>query len=686
MKIGFIEPHLKLFGGIRHVLEIGNELVRLGHDVRLYIPRGQENRCHWMECLPEVRYLGAPEADALDAIVFNNEPDFAWLDRFASARLKVYWLLHFAWLYDKAFSWLSYRCPVDVHLAESRWIAQCLQREIGVRAVVINSGVNPRHFRPLAMAKTYEVLCYGDRERDWKGTGDIEAACRLLDLPLEKYDGKGIPQERMAEEYGRAKVFVHGSWYEGFGLPGLEALACGVPLVTTDSGGPRDYAFHEQTALIVPPRDPRAMADAIRRLRGDPDLAARLVHQGLDLVARQFQWPAKARELERVLAHALELGDATAAEPPRAGPAAAVAAPTHIAVAAPRSPGAGRMLNAALRAATSELVVVGDDDPPAVAAAYAALCAHGDRAALACVATGALGELPPFSHAPACRGYVARRTPALRSGGFGEGLQGYDGTEDFLLWNLWWHGFTVLGPVARTVREPPRNQHLLRTFAALGAAHARFLYGIPRTKTASLRPYGVEASWARGPCSVPELSYEEALALLPERPLQELLTQLEQRRALPFDLKSLWRELDPSVASLVRSERERRVARDELMRDVRAEKQRNAEALRQLEESYSAGQAQWNQLLAERELVRATLAEQAERLRATARDTWNVAVLIVGSSLGLWLATRAGWPRIGTPLATQVLSAAAVATLLQVAWQAAWSLLGTAGRGLEGAG
>ncbi|MFO0980504.1 MAG: glycosyltransferase family 4 protein [Planctomycetota bacterium] len=398
MKIGFIEPHLKLFGGIRHVLEIGNELVRLGHDVRLYIPRGQENRCHWMECLPEVRYLGAPEADALDAIVFNNEPDFAWLDRFASARLKVYWLLHFAWLYDKAFSWLSYRCPVDVHLAESRWIAQCLQREIGVRAVVINSGVNPRHFRPLAMAKTYEVLCYGDRERDWKGTGDIEAACRLLDLPLEKYDGKGIPQERMAEEYGRAKVFVHGSWYEGFGLPGLEALACGVPLVTTDSGGPRDYAFHEQTALIVPPRDPRAMADAIRRLRGDPDLAARLVHQGLDLVARQFQGPATARERERCW----RTRSSSAMRPRqsrRAGPAAAVAAPTHIAAACRTAqPGCRTGAERALRAATSELVVVGDDDPPAVLLRTRRSGAHGDRAAPACVATGALGELLLFSH------------------------------------------------------------------------------------------------------------------------------------------------------------------------------------------------------------------------------------------------------------------------------------------------
>jgi hypothetical protein len=158
--------------------------------------------------------------------------------------------------------------PVDLYLAESRWIAQCLQREIGVRAVVINSGVNPNHFRPVEMPKTYDVLCYGDRERDWKGTRDIEAACERLGITPATYDGKGIPQERMAEEYCRARVFVHGSWYEGFGLPGLEALACGVPLVTTDSGGPRDYAFHEETALVVPPRDPRAMADAIKRLHG----------------------------------------------------------------------------------------------------------------------------------------------------------------------------------------------------------------------------------------------------------------------------------------------------------------------------------------------------------------------------------------------------------------------------------
>jgi hypothetical protein len=111
MRIAFIEPHLKLFGGIRHVLEIGNELVGLGHEVVLYIPRGQSRECTWMECRPSVRYLGEANDDALDAVIFNNEPDFAYLEGFPRARLRVFWLLHFASLYDKAFSWISYRCP-----------------------------------------------------------------------------------------------------------------------------------------------------------------------------------------------------------------------------------------------------------------------------------------------------------------------------------------------------------------------------------------------------------------------------------------------------------------------------------------------------------------------------------------------------------------------------------------------
>src|SRR5690606_36197893 len=81
----------------------------------------------------------------------------------------------------------------------------------------------------------------------------------------------------------------------------LEALACGVPLVTTDNGGCREYAFDGRTALVVPPRDPAAMASAIERLLGDEALASELVANGLDVVARDFDWESRTDELATVL-------------------------------------------------------------------------------------------------------------------------------------------------------------------------------------------------------------------------------------------------------------------------------------------------------------------------------------------------------------------------------------------------
>jgi len=122
---------------------------------------------------------------------------------------------------------------------------------------------------------------------------------------LEKYEGKNLPQSKMAEEYCRARVFAVGSYFEGFGQPGLEALACGVPLVTTDNGGCREYALHEETALVVPPRDVGAMAEAIKRLLDDRALAERLRANGLRLVRDKFQWPEAARQFEEITEKAL---------------------------------------------------------------------------------------------------------------------------------------------------------------------------------------------------------------------------------------------------------------------------------------------------------------------------------------------------------------------------------------------
>ena len=123
----------------------------------------------------------------------------------------------------------------------------------------------------------------------------------LLGVPVERYAGKNLDQAALGREYAAARVFAVGSWFEGFCQPGLESLACGTPLVTTDNGGCREYAIDGETALVVPPRDARAMADAIRRLLDDEALAARFVANGLDLVERDFDWERRTDEFEAVL-------------------------------------------------------------------------------------------------------------------------------------------------------------------------------------------------------------------------------------------------------------------------------------------------------------------------------------------------------------------------------------------------
>ncbi|MBW3562986.1 MAG: glycosyltransferase family 4 protein, partial [Actinobacteria bacterium] len=252
--MGFLEPHLRRYGGIRRVLEISNRLVDGGHRVTIFVPEWERQTCDWMRCAADVRPIPEGYEQPLDVLVFNHEPQWHLVPLFERARITVLYALHYSKLYGKAGSWESLRLPVDLRLANSTWTADMVEQEIGVRPHVLLGGINPEHFHPVDVPKRYPILTMGS-DRDWKGTDVVEAAASQLGLPLETYAGKDLPQSAMAREYASAEVFVVGSYFEGFGQPGLEALACGTPLVTTDNGGCRDYAIDRETALVVPPGD-----------------------------------------------------------------------------------------------------------------------------------------------------------------------------------------------------------------------------------------------------------------------------------------------------------------------------------------------------------------------------------------------------------------------------------------------
>jgi glycosyltransferase involved in cell wall biosynthesis len=105
----------------------------------------------------------------------------------------------------------------------------------------------------------------------------------------------GVSDERLVELYAEATVAVVPSLYEGFSLPAVEAMACGVPLVATTGGAlPEVVGRSEETGLLVPPGDQNALALALGRVLDDPALAARLSLAARRRVLERFTWRACA--------------------------------------------------------------------------------------------------------------------------------------------------------------------------------------------------------------------------------------------------------------------------------------------------------------------------------------------------------------------------------------------------------
>lgn len=101
---------------------------------------------------------------------------------------------------------------------------------------------------------------------------------------------KAQPQEKLAQYYAAADVFVMPSHYESFGMVALEAMACGTPVVASEVGGLASTIVHGDSGLLVPSGDWRAFARAVSRLLASPQLQHAMRQAGPER-ARAFAWP-----------------------------------------------------------------------------------------------------------------------------------------------------------------------------------------------------------------------------------------------------------------------------------------------------------------------------------------------------------------------------------------------------------
>ena len=107
----------------------------------------------------------------------------------------------------------------------------------------------------------------------------------------------GVSEQRIVELYSESELAVVPSLYEGFSLPAIEAMSCGVALVATTGGAiPEVVGADNETALLVPPGDSEALAVALRRGLESPELRARIGAAGRQRIIERWSWTVTAEK------------------------------------------------------------------------------------------------------------------------------------------------------------------------------------------------------------------------------------------------------------------------------------------------------------------------------------------------------------------------------------------------------
>lgn len=137
----------------------------------------------------------------------------------------------------------------------------------------------------------HQLVLVGCRARHFEDDHLEEALGRMRHMvqPLGFVADKDLPAL-----YSGATAFVYPSLYEGFGLPPLEAMACGTPVVASSTTALPEVVG--EAGLLVPPRDAEALAEAIARLLSDASLRSVLAARGRERAAA-WTWEAAARQV-----------------------------------------------------------------------------------------------------------------------------------------------------------------------------------------------------------------------------------------------------------------------------------------------------------------------------------------------------------------------------------------------------
>lgn len=330
LRVAYVLDKVVIAGGVLSVIQIVNELIRLGIEARIVTFFTDPAIYGWTRLYTEPLVYSNenemladfPPTDIAVATLWSTASLVTRLVRNGQARVGAYFIQDYEpWFFPETDEVSRQRvcqtyAMIPNRIVKSRWLAGMLAAD-GFSTQQILLGMNLGRFYPREVDKSRLVVLSMVRPKTtYRGFAPTIAALAEVKKQIPEVEivlfgdrflaGQSIPftfrdegvvmdQNKLAELYSEATVFLDGSDFQGFGRCGLEAMACGAACVLTGSGGVTEYAVDGENAMVVPPKNPERFAAAILALLHNPELRSRLIAGGIS-TARRFCHRREARQ------------------------------------------------------------------------------------------------------------------------------------------------------------------------------------------------------------------------------------------------------------------------------------------------------------------------------------------------------------------------------------------------------
>ncbi len=328
LEITYIMVWTKVCGGSKIILEYANRLAKKGHKINIVT---YDEKPTWFPLLDEVNFIRVPNDEDIENYIPNSDVvvSTSWKCIRKAVKSKKGPVAFFEQggshlfeldkLSDRKKEVVANRMKLPPFIyTVSQYSVDKIKELYCKDASIIYNALETSVFYPREKERKAEntsITIVGSEDFKFKNIKEILEVIRELkekypiklnwitqtEPTINKEEGKEAivnpPQKVIGDVLRDTDIYVCNSEYESFGLPTLEAMTCGAVVITTDTGGMKDFVIDGENALVIRHHDENDMREKIERLINNKDLSQRISKNGMKTASR-FNWDNSIKDME----------------------------------------------------------------------------------------------------------------------------------------------------------------------------------------------------------------------------------------------------------------------------------------------------------------------------------------------------------------------------------------------------